>query len=82
MSYLSSTYKLSKREIEVVQEVVLGLTNSQAAKRLFVTEKTIKLHLTNVYKKMGVKSRSQLIVKTMINKNEPEIKDELPIAHV
>lgn len=53
---------LSVREIEVVKLVVTGITNKEVAGQLFVTEKTIKFHMTNIYKKMGVKSRSQLIV--------------------
>lgn len=64
-------YNLSGREIEVVQEIVLGQTNKECANRLFVTEKTIKFHLTNIYKKMGVKSRSALIVKVMVMKDRP-----------
>jgi len=53
---------LSKREAEVAEKVCQGLSNNEAAAELFVTEKTIKFHLTNVYKKMKVKSRTQLIV--------------------
>ena len=53
---------LSNRESEVTDLLTLGLTNKEIAARLFVTEKTVKFHLTNIYKKMNVKSRSQLIV--------------------
>lgn len=53
---------LSQRESEVAELVTQGLSNKEIADRLFVTEKTIKFHLTNIYKKMQVKSRSQLIV--------------------
>ncbi|MBE8162573.1 MAG: response regulator transcription factor [Bdellovibrionaceae bacterium] len=53
---------LSPRESEVGELVTQGLSNKEIADRLFVTEKTIKFHLTNIYKKMQVKSRSQLIV--------------------
>ena len=53
---------LSNRETEVAELLTQGLPNKEIANRLFVTEKTVKFHLTNVYKKMNVKSRSQLIV--------------------
>ncbi len=53
---------LSNRESEVAELVTQGLSNKEVANRLFVTEKTVKFHLTNIYKKMNVKSRAQLIV--------------------
>ncbi len=53
---------LSHREAEVAELVAEGLSNKVVANRLFVTEKTVKFHLTNIYRKMGVKSRAQLIV--------------------
>lgn len=53
---------LSNREVEVTELVSTGLSNKEVAKRLFVTEKTVKFHLTNIYKKMSIKSRAQLIV--------------------
>ena len=53
---------LSNRESEVAEKVSKGLSNKEVANLLFVTEKTVKFHLTNIYKKMSVKSRAQLIV--------------------
>jgi DNA-binding CsgD family transcriptional regulator len=53
---------LSNREAEVAELVSKGLSNKEVANQLFVTEKTVKFHLTNIYKKMSVKSRAQLIV--------------------
>ncbi len=53
---------LSHREAEVAELVSKGLSNKEVASQLFVTEKTVKFHLTNIYKKMSVKSRAQLIV--------------------
>jgi RNA polymerase sigma factor (sigma-70 family) len=57
--------KLSKREAEVVVLVAKGLSNKEVSNRLFVTEKTVKFHLTNIYKKENVKSRAQLTIKTI-----------------
>lgn len=53
---------LSKREAEVAELVSTGLSNKEVADKLFVTEKTIKFHLTNIYRKMNISSRTQLIV--------------------
>ncbi|MES2769235.1 MAG: helix-turn-helix transcriptional regulator [Bdellovibrionota bacterium] len=53
---------LSNREAEVAELVTKGLSNKEVANQLFVTEKTVKFHLTNIYKKMSLKSRAQLIV--------------------
>ena len=53
---------LTEREFLVADLVSRGLSNKEIANQLFITEKTVKFHLTNTYKKMGVKSRAQLIV--------------------
>jgi DNA-binding CsgD family transcriptional regulator len=51
---------LSNRESEVVELIITGLSNKEVATKLFVTEKTVKFHLTNIYKKTSVKSRTML----------------------
>ena len=56
---------LTHRESEVAYWVSKGITNQAVADQLFVTEKTIKFHLTRIYYKMGIKSRAQLIVWSM-----------------
>jgi DNA-binding CsgD family transcriptional regulator len=53
---------LTNRETEISYLTSIGLTNREIGNQLFVTEKTVKFHLTNVYKKLNVKSRAQLIV--------------------
>lgn len=59
--YLRDELHLSKREIDVVSLLVLGLTNAQIAKELFVSEVTIKKHLQSIYEKVGVNNRATLI---------------------
>jgi DNA-binding NarL/FixJ family response regulator len=41
--------------------VAEGLTNREAAKRLFVSEKTVEFHLSRIYRKLGIRSRAQLV---------------------
>ena len=52
---------LSRRETEVVVLVLQGLTNKQVADKLCVAEKTVKFHLTNIYKRMKISRRSQIV---------------------
>ena len=48
---------LTRREVEVLQLVASGMTNRAAARTLWVTSETVKFHLTNVYRKLGVCNR-------------------------
>ncbi|HEX5069034.1 MAG TPA: response regulator transcription factor [Vicinamibacterales bacterium] len=54
---------LTRRELEIVRLVGEGLRNREIAQRLFVTEGTIKLHLHNVYEKLGVDGRMELLLR-------------------
>jgi DNA-binding CsgD family transcriptional regulator len=71
---------LSNRESEVAELVTKGMSNKEVANQLFVTEKTVKFHLTNIYKKMNVKSRAQLIVWCLPHIGFVE-KEEAPAAN-
>ena len=50
---------LTKREKEVVRLVAQGMTNAQIAGQMWITEETVKFHLSNTYRKIGVKNRTQ-----------------------
>lgn len=52
---------LSKREYEVLQEITLGLSNKEIADKLFVSESTIKTHVSNLLVKLNAKRRTQAI---------------------
>lgn len=63
---------LSKREYEVLLEVSKGLSNKEIADKLFVSESTIKTHVSNVLIKLDAKRRTQAIQKAK----------ELQIIHI
>jgi DNA-binding NarL/FixJ family response regulator len=50
---------LTKREIEILRLVAEGHSNSQLARMLWVTEQTVKFHLSNVYRKLDVANRTE-----------------------
>jgi DNA-binding NarL/FixJ family response regulator len=50
---------LTKREVEILQLVAEGHSNSQLAKMLWVTEQTVKFHLSNIYRKLDVANRTE-----------------------
>jgi LuxR family maltose regulon positive regulatory protein len=54
---------LSERELEVLQLVAIGLTNSEIASRLFLSVNTVKAHTRNIYGKLGVHNRTQAVTR-------------------
>jgi DNA-binding NarL/FixJ family response regulator len=50
---------LTDRELEILQLVAEGYTNSRIARQLWVTEQTVKFHLSNTYRKLGVANRTE-----------------------
>ena len=54
--------QLSKRELEVASKLTLGLTNREIAEQLFISEKTVRNHLSTIFSKLDVSSRSQALL--------------------
>lgn len=54
---------LSKREYEVLKEISIGLSNKEIADKLFVSESTIKTHVSNLLVKLDAKRRTQAVQK-------------------
>jgi len=52
---------LSEREKEIIRLVASGLDNREIGKRLFISPKTVKNHMTNIYAKTGARNRVQLV---------------------
>jgi DNA-binding CsgD family transcriptional regulator len=53
--------ELTPQELQVALTVSEGLTNKEAASELFVSPKTVEFHLGNIYRKLDIHSRSQLV---------------------
>lgn len=63
MGAFRSRYRLSAREAEVVELVLLGYRNRDIATTLGTSPATIKKHLTHVFDKVGVDTRTQLVAR-------------------
>jgi DNA-binding NarL/FixJ family response regulator len=50
---------LSERELDILRLVAEGLSNQEIASRLYVTGQTVKFHLSNIYRKLGVGNRTE-----------------------
>jgi len=59
---LISKRGLSHREIDVFFAVGSGINNIEASEQLFITESTIKFHLTRIFKKLEITNRCKLIL--------------------
>jgi DNA-binding NarL/FixJ family response regulator len=66
---------LSDREKQVVNLICRGLKNKDIADKLFITETTVRHHLTSIFEKLGTKNRLELVVYAFKNSLE-----ELPVS--
>ena len=57
---VTSPVTLSRRELEIARLVAEGLTNREIASRLYISNRTVETHVTNMLNKLGVSSRTQL----------------------
>lgn len=66
-------YALSPREEDVVRLVVRGLATRQVADQLFIAEHTVQRHLCNVFDKVGVRSRRDLVKRLFVDQVLPSL---------
>ena len=57
--------QLSRREIEILKLAARGMSNKDIANTLFLSVRTVKAHLTNIFNKMGVGCRTDAIIKAL-----------------
>ncbi|CAM3391553.1 LuxR C-terminal-related transcriptional regulator [Marinicrinis lubricantis] len=62
---------ITNREKEVLQLIMEGLSNRDIAAALFISEHTVKNHISNLFHKLGVTDRTQLMTKIIKSKKEP-----------
>lgn len=63
MKRISIKYDISEREQEIIELILKGKSNKEIEDALFISIKTVKSHIYNIYKKLGVKNRLELIHK-------------------
>ena len=56
---VDEAWGLTRRELEILTLVAEGHSNAQLARMLWVTEQTVKFHLSNIYRKLGVSNRTE-----------------------
>ena len=56
-------YKISDREYEILQKIAEGYSNREIGEQLFISENTIKTHVSSLFQKLNVKRRTQAIQK-------------------
>ena len=54
-----AAHGLTKREVEILQHTAEGRSNGEIARSLWVTDQTVKFHLSNIYRKLGVSNRTE-----------------------
>ncbi|MDE7479015.1 MAG: helix-turn-helix transcriptional regulator [Lachnospiraceae bacterium] len=57
---------LTKRETEITQLIIQGKSNAEIAGELFISETTVKKHVSNIFEKTGVGRREELIIRIRI----------------
>lgn len=75
-----AAHDLTRRELEILRLVAEGHSNSQLARMLWVTEQTVKFHLSNIYRKLDVANRTEAsrwaqlhgLLPTYRDENQPE----------
>jgi DNA-binding NarL/FixJ family response regulator len=61
---------LTRRELEILRLVAEGMTNDEIGKKIFISEKTVKTHLTNIFDKLKVNNRFKAALMIMGNRQD------------
>lgn len=61
LNYIKTSYSISGREMDVFKLIMNGLTNKEISEQLFISEHTVKNHITRIFQKLNVTDRVQAI---------------------
>ena len=61
MNIKTQLEKLSRRELQVAMKIIDGMPNKRIARDLFISERTVKFHCANIYRKLDISSRNTLM---------------------
>jgi DNA-binding CsgD family transcriptional regulator len=74
--------RFSERENDVIKLLIQGKSNKQIALELGISNRTVEFHLSNIYTKLGVKSRSEAILKVTDSQLRKSTGDDQVISTV
>ena len=77
IEHLAQEGKLTPREREVLVELAAGHSSSYIAESLFISSNTARSHMKNIYKKLGVHSREELLTRIKSEKKRHSIPPSL-----
>ncbi len=63
---------LTPTEVDIVRHAAAGLTNPEIAERMFISRGTVKVHLSHVYAKLGLRNRSEVAAEAIRRQHPPE----------
>jgi DNA-binding CsgD family transcriptional regulator len=61
LEQLCADFGITPRELEIIRMAVKGYSNKKISQKIFVTPDTVKKHLQNIYKKVGINNRVELV---------------------
>ncbi len=77
-SVIESRFELSGRELEIVQSIFDDHTEQRIARRLQISRHTVHTYFERVFRKLGVRSRTQLVVR-IVHENRREAQSGCPL---
>jgi len=61
LEVISEKYNISAREKEIIALIAKGMSNDEIMDELYISSSTVRNHIYNIYKKIGINSRGQLL---------------------